>query len=139
MGGSVNRRRFLEDGGKAALALAALRAPRVEAAPAFDLVVHGGTVLDGTGAAAFAADLGIVEDTISALDRIPPEQGRRALDARGLHVAPGFIPAAVQDEASFDDPHRYPSGIPHVLVNGVAVVEDGRHTGARPGRMLRRA
>jgi N-acyl-D-amino-acid deacylase len=50
-----------------------------------------------------------------------------------------FDPAAVQDEASFDDPHRYPSGIPHVLVNGVAVVEDGRHTAARPGRMLRRA
>jgi N-acyl-D-amino-acid deacylase len=85
------RRRFLERGGKAALALAALRAPRVEAAPAFDLVVHGGTVLDGTGAPAFAADLGIVGDTIAALDRIPPEQGRRALDARGLHVVPGFV------------------------------------------------
>lgn len=87
----MNRRRFLADGGKAALALASLRAPRVEAAPAFDLVIHGGTVLDGTGAAAFAADLGIVGDTIAALDRIPPEQGRRALDARGLHVVPGFI------------------------------------------------
>jgi N-acyl-D-amino-acid deacylase len=85
------RRRFLESGGQAALALAAWRAPRVEAAPAFDLVVHGGTLLDGTGGPAFAGDLGIVADTIAALGVIPPEQGRRALDARGLHVAPGFV------------------------------------------------
>jgi hypothetical protein len=49
------RRQFLQDGGKAALALAAWRATRVESAPAFDLVVHGGTLLDGTGGPAFAA------------------------------------------------------------------------------------
>lgn len=91
MAGGLGRRRFLEDGGKAALALAALRAPRVEASPAFDLVIHGGTLLDGTGAPAFAADVGIVGDTIAALGPIPPEQGRRALDARGLQVVPGFI------------------------------------------------
>jgi N-acyl-D-amino-acid deacylase len=44
----------------------------------------------------------------------------------------------VRDEASFDDPHRYASGIAHVLVNGEPVVEQGRHTGARPGKLLRR-
>ena len=83
-----SRRRFLADGGKAALALAAWRAPRVEAAPAFDVVIHGGTVLDGTGAAAFPADLGVVGDTIAALGAIPPEQGRRALDARDCTSCP---------------------------------------------------
>ena len=50
-----------------------------------------------------------------------------------------FDAAAVKDEATFEDPHRYPVGIPYVLVNGVLVVERGAHTGARPGRVLRRA
>ena len=45
----------------------------------------------------------------------------------------------VVDEATFEDPHRYASGIRHVLVNGEPVVADGRHTGARPGRVLRRS
>jgi N-acyl-D-amino-acid deacylase len=44
----------------------------------------------------------------------------------------------VADAATFDDPHRYPAGIHHVLVNGTPVITDGRHTGARPGRMLRK-
>jgi N-acyl-D-amino-acid deacylase len=43
----------------------------------------------------------------------------------------------VKDEATFDDPHRYPMGIRHVFVNGTLVVEDEKHTGRRPGRALR--
>jgi N-acyl-D-aspartate/D-glutamate deacylase len=49
-----------------------------------------------------------------------------------------FDPARVKDAATFEQPHQYASGIPHVIVNGVAVVENGRHTGAKPGRALRR-
>jgi N-acyl-D-amino-acid deacylase len=47
-----------------------------------------------------------------------------------------FDPATVSDTATFTDPHRYPRGIPWVLVNGRPVVAGGRHTGARPGRVL---
>lgn len=50
-----------------------------------------------------------------------------------------FDPARVKDEATFEQPHQYASGIPHVIVNGVFVVENGRHTGAKPGQALRRA
>ena len=49
-----------------------------------------------------------------------------------------FDPEAVLDRATFDDPHRFPDGMPHVLVNGEAVVLDGEHTGVRSGRVLRR-
>jgi N-acyl-D-amino-acid deacylase len=44
----------------------------------------------------------------------------------------------VLDRATFEEPRRYPDGIRHVFVNGTAVVRDGEHTHARPGRPLRR-
>ncbi len=50
-----------------------------------------------------------------------------------------FDAARIKDQATFEDPHRYPTGVLHVLVNGVPVVEGGNHTGARPGRILRKA
>ena len=46
-------------------------------------------------------------------------------------------PRRVADVATYDDPHRYPRGIEHVLVNGCFVVRDGEHTGSLPGRLLR--
>jgi N-acyl-D-amino-acid deacylase len=49
-----------------------------------------------------------------------------------------FDPAAVRDLATYENPRAFPAGIPHVLVNGVFVVRDGRTTGARPGRILLR-
>ena len=49
-----------------------------------------------------------------------------------------FDPATVVDRATFEDSHQYPLGIRRVLVNGVVVISDGEHTGARPGRVLRR-
>jgi N-acyl-D-amino-acid deacylase len=49
-----------------------------------------------------------------------------------------FDPAAVSDTATYEAPIQYPAGIHHVFINGVAVVESGAHTGARPGRAVRR-
>ncbi len=42
----------------------------------------------------------------------------------------------IEDKATFTEPHQYPAGIPHVLVNGVAVVADGTFTNATPGKVL---
>ncbi|MDE2179281.1 MAG: D-aminoacylase [candidate division NC10 bacterium] len=50
-----------------------------------------------------------------------------------------FDPTTVADLATYDAPIRYPVGIHHVFVNGVSVVEAGEHTGARPGRVVRKA
>ena len=49
-----------------------------------------------------------------------------------------FDPARIRDTATYDDPRRFPDGIRAVYVNGRAVARDGAHTGARPGRALRR-
>ena len=48
-----------------------------------------------------------------------------------------FDPATVIDTATFAQPHQFPAGIEHVLVNGVVVVDRGRHTGRLPGTVLR--
>jgi N-acyl-D-aspartate/D-glutamate deacylase len=50
-----------------------------------------------------------------------------------------FDPATIIDRATFEAPHQFPIGIDAVFVNGDLVVDAGRHTGARPGRILRRA
>jgi len=48
-----------------------------------------------------------------------------------------FDPSKVRDLATFENPHRYATGIVHVLVNGIQVLRDGEHTGAKPGRVVR--
>ena len=47
-----------------------------------------------------------------------------------------FDPNEIIDKATFENPHQYAIGTKFVLVNGTVVVENGQHTGARPGRIL---
>ncbi len=49
-----------------------------------------------------------------------------------------FDPETVGSAASLQNPCRFPTGIPHVIVNGVPVVDDYRRTAAAPGRALKR-
>jgi N-acyl-D-amino-acid deacylase len=49
-----------------------------------------------------------------------------------------FDPATVADKATFEDPFQYPVGIDTVLVNGAVVLDEGKHTNARPGKVLKR-
>jgi len=70
---------------------------------------------------------------------------RLGLRDRGL-VRDGFVadlvvfdPRRVRSNATYDEPRRYPDGIEFVIVNGTVVVDGGRHSGARPGRVIRRS
>ena len=64
----------------------------------FDLVIRGGTVVDGSGLGGYRADVGIVGDRIALVGRIK-EQGAREIDADGLVVTPGFIDAHTHMDA----------------------------------------
>jgi N-acyl-D-amino-acid deacylase len=48
-----------------------------------------------------------------------------------------FDPDVITDHATFTEPHRYATGMHHVIVNGVPVLRNGEHTGAMPGRFVR--
>ncbi|MEZ5401308.1 MAG: D-aminoacylase [Bryobacteraceae bacterium] len=60
-------------------------------AQTYDLVLHGGRVIDGSGNAWYRADVAIAQGRIAAIGRIPPSQGKRAIDISGRFLAPGFI------------------------------------------------
>ena len=82
-----------------------------------------------------------MEEAIRRLTLLPAQTLK--IRERG-RLAPGYFadiaifdPQSIRDNATFDDPHHYSSGIRHVLVNGVPVVSDGEHTGATPGRAVR--
>jgi N-acyl-D-amino-acid deacylase len=82
-----------------------------------------------------------LEAAVAKMTSMPAD--RLGLTTRG-RVADGLIadlvvfdPATIRANATYDQPRQYSDGIEHVLVNGTLVVEDGRHTGATPGRALR--
>jgi N-acyl-D-amino-acid deacylase len=57
----------------------------------YDLCIHGGTVVDGTGAAAYQADIGVTAGKIDFVGRLHGSRARRRIDATGALVCPGFI------------------------------------------------
>jgi N-acyl-D-amino-acid deacylase len=82
-----------------------------------------------------------LEEAIRRLTSFPAENLK--IRQRG-RLAPGcfadvvaFDPATIRDNATFDKPHQYATGVAHVFVNGVPVLKDGEHTGAKPGRVVR--
>ncbi|HKS73223.1 MAG TPA: amidohydrolase family protein, partial [Terriglobales bacterium] len=82
-----------------------------------------------------------LEDAIRRMTTLPAETfhltGRGQLREGNWADITIFDPATIQDNATYQDPHHYPTGIQYVLVNGVTVVKDNHHTGAKPGMALR--
>ncbi len=87
--------------GAAAGAAALLHTVRPQAqAPAFDLVIRNGRIVDGTGSPWFVGDIAVRGDTIAAVAPHVDPRGARTVDAAGLIVAPGFIDVHSHSESA---------------------------------------
>src|SRR6185437_3804113 len=69
-------------------------------AEAYDVIIRGGHILDGTGNPWYAADIGIRDDKIAAIGKLENANAKRVIDAVGSVVAPGFIDMLGQSETS---------------------------------------
>jgi N-acyl-D-amino-acid deacylase len=82
-----------------------------------------------------------LEEAVRRLTSLPAEnlniKQRGRLKAGYFADVVVFDPARVRDHATFEKPHQYSTGAVHVFVNGVQVLKDGGHTGAKPGRVVR--
>jgi N-acyl-D-amino-acid deacylase len=120
-------------------------APRSQENAAYDLIIRGGKLVDGTGNPWYYGDVAVRGDKIAALGRIPPAPAKREIDAKGLIVAPGFIDmhshsdfllledgtaqskirqgvtTEVLGEGSSAGPHQGKLAPPKILVQGKAV------------------
>ena len=81
-----------------------------------------------------------LEDAVRKMTSLPAQTLR--LKDRGL-LREGywadvvvFGPNTVSDPATYENPQQYAKGVPYVLVNGTVVIDNGNHTGARPGKNI---
>ena len=81
-----------------------------------------------------------LEEAVRKLSGLPAtnlELDRRGFVREGMFADLAiFDPKTIADRATFEKPHQYAVGMRHVFVNGVQVLKDGEHTGAKPGRRL---
>jgi N-acyl-D-aspartate/D-glutamate deacylase len=93
--------------------------------------------------ARYVRELGVLslEEAIRKMTSMPADQynqGERGRISEGAFAdVVVFDPDTIQDNATYTDPHRYPSGIQHVIVNGRFVIRAGALTGERPGQWIR--
>lgn len=115
----------------------------------FDVVIRGGAVIDASG---LTVAPGFI-DMHSHSDRTLLVDGRALskvmqgvtteLVGESASAAPVFgdrgeDTESIRDLSTFEEPHQLAEGVRYLLVNGEVVVADGRHTGATPGRVIRR-
>ena len=89
--------------------------------------------------ARYVRELGVLtlEEAVKKMTSMPADQynqrDRGRIKEGAFADLVVFDPDTIQDEATYVDPHRYPSGIHHVMINGRFVIKSGALTGERPG------
>ena len=112
-----------------AATLAATLYAHPTSAQTYDLLIRGGTVVDGTGAPRFQGDVAILDGRIARIDaEIDPEEARTVIDAAGQVVSPGFIDnhAHVQQTIA-----EYPLA-ENFLRQGITTLIASLHSGDQP-------
>jgi N-acyl-D-amino-acid deacylase len=104
--------------------LAVSRAVDGKLRAAYDLVIRGGTVFDGSGAAGFQADVAITGGRIAQISRRIADRGTEEIDARGLAVAPGFIDIHSHGDGSLEADPRAESLVRQGITT-IVVGQDG--------------
>lgn len=110
--------------------LALLLAPPASQEAPFDILIRGGTVVDGSGAPRFRADIGIRDGRVAQIapDGIAPAEAREVLDAEGLIVSPGFIDNHAHVQLSI---REYPLA-ENFLRQGITTLLASLHSGDQP-------
>lgn len=83
----------------------------------YDLIIRGGSVLDGTGRDAYRADVGIMSGYIAAVGDLSRETAATTIDARGLAVAPGFLNIHSHASALADAANMLRQGVTTEILN----------------------
>jgi N-acyl-D-aspartate/D-glutamate deacylase len=87
-----------------------------------DMLIKGGTIVDGSGAATYSADLRVTGDTIAEIGpNLAPRPGERIVDAAGCHVAPGFI----ESHTHYDAPMWWQPELDPLPGHGVTTIISG--------------
>ena len=121
----IPRREFVKQAG---LASAGVFAPALLLRPrnAHDIIIRGGAVFDGLGAAPVIADVAIASGRVVAIGRIA-ERGNFEIDARGLAVAPGFVDIHSHGDGTLWDDQRLES----VIRQGITTIVVGQDGSSR--------
>ena len=123
----MRHRRFALAAALAVLALLTSAVTTSTQAPAFDLVITGGRILDGSGNPWFYGDVGVKDGRIAAVGALGNATAKRRIDATGKFVTPGFIDLHSHADGGLDDPATRHA--PNVVAQGITLVvvnQDGR-------------
>ena len=87
----------------------------------YDVLIVGGSIVDGSGAAAYKADIGIIDDKIASIGELNDSSATRVIDATGLVVSPGFIDLHTHADRNIKENH----GAENYLHQGVTTLLAG--------------